>query len=135
MKNSKPTILLVEDDAILRETLTLYLKVNSNVIPAESGEVAIEKVGNSQHIDIVLTDFNLRNRMDGLNVLQATRKLFPKVPVLLMTGSNPSLPRVQELLTHEHTVFLEKPFPLDELDKKIEAILLELRGPSEDLKI
>ncbi|MFZ1280569.1 MAG: response regulator, partial [Ignavibacteriaceae bacterium] len=64
------TILLVEDDAMIAVVETLKLKkYGYNIIHAINGQMAIESVNNSSnHIDLILMDINLGERLDGTDI-------------------------------------------------------------------
>jgi two-component system response regulator HydG len=80
-----PKILLVEDDASLRLTQSLYLKRAG--FRVSGAEVRTEARGllEAQAFDVVVTDLRLRDE-DGLDVLRDTRQLQPGAQVLLITG-------------------------------------------------
>ncbi|PCI59432.1 MAG: sigma-54-dependent Fis family transcriptional regulator [Gammaproteobacteria bacterium] len=83
MNNSK--LLVVEDDASLREALidTLAL-AGYRCIEADSGEAALLQLKNHK-VDLVVSDVQMGG-MSGLTLLTNVRKLFPKMPVLIMTA-------------------------------------------------
>ncbi len=66
MINSKKTILLVEDEAIIAITEKKSLeKFGYNVLTANSGEKALDAVEKSPEIDLILMDINLGDGIDG----------------------------------------------------------------------
>ncbi len=89
MKNSVSendlTILIVDDDEAVRDSLSLYLKKSGwKTAVAATGEIALANVHNGIG-DIVITDI----RMPGINGLELTRKLLennPDIEVLITTG-------------------------------------------------
>jgi len=67
----KKTILLVEDEAIIRMNEAVMLKEQGyEVIGVSSGEKAIQAVRNGHGIDLVLMDLNLGRGMDGTKAAQ-----------------------------------------------------------------
>lgn len=86
-KESKKTILLVEDDTFILEMYaTKLLNFGYNVITATDGEEALKTV-KSKHPDFILLDLVLPS-MDGFDVLKAIKK-DPKIkdiPVVLLTN-------------------------------------------------
>lgn len=116
-------ILIVEDESMLREALWNHFKTHFEVITAATGEAAIEKVTSEVTIDLLITDFDLRGKLDGLDVARAVRAKYPKVPILLLTGSDPELPRVKELLSLSKTVLFGKPFQKALLDQAVASFL------------
>ncbi|RDW16904.1 DNA-binding response regulator [Oceanobacillus arenosus] len=79
-------ILLVDDDADMREVLQLYLKKNGYLVfTAEDGVDAIRAVEESNP-DLILLDVMMPN-LDGLEFLPIIRKK-TEVPVLLLSSKN-----------------------------------------------
>ena len=82
---SKTTILIVEDDAGLREALldTLLLG-NYEVVAADCAEEAL-MVLSSRSVDLVVSDIQM-GEMSGLTLLKSIKTKYPNMPVLLMTA-------------------------------------------------
>ena len=82
---SKTTILIVEDDAGLREALldTLLLG-NYNVVEADCAEQALLLLS-SHAVDLVVSDIQMGD-MSGLTLLKNIKAKYPNMPVLLMTA-------------------------------------------------
>jgi len=80
---SKTTILIVEDDAGLREALldTLLLG-NYEVVAADCAEEAL-MVLSSRSVDLVVSDIQM-GEMSGLTLLKSIKTKYPNMPVLLM---------------------------------------------------
>ncbi|WP_281556572.1 sigma-54 dependent transcriptional regulator [Thalassomonas sp. RHCl1] len=78
-------LLVVEDDAGLREALVdTLLLAGYQCLEAESGEAALLQLKN-QHIDLVVSDVNMGG-MSGLSLLKSIKSNYPNMPVLLMTA-------------------------------------------------
>ncbi|MBS0265999.1 MAG: response regulator [Planctomycetes bacterium] len=79
-------ILIVDDSPIDRQVAAKLLIRRLPVIVehAEHGAAALQKMGRS-HFDLVLTDLNMPH-MDGLELVDAIRRLYPLVPTILMTA-------------------------------------------------
>jgi len=92
------TILLIDDDATIRKTLTLQLEVNGNkVITAKNGEEGIYQL--SQHdIDLMLLDLQMPG-MTGIDVLNAIREKHNalQLPVIMLTSCGESQDMVRAL--------------------------------------
>ena len=83
MVNSK--ILVVEDDAGLREALVDTLQLAGyQVVEADSGEKAL-LVLKQQSVDLVVSDVQMGG-MSGLSLLKSIKSANPSLPVLLMTS-------------------------------------------------
>jgi CheY-like chemotaxis protein len=106
----KRIALVVEDDALQRETIvTLLQESEMHVIQCESGEAAelvLEHVGGC--LATLLTDVNLAGTMDGIELAQIARQRFPELRIIVISAS----PRVSRL--PDGTQFIAKPWrPLE----------------------
>ena len=82
-----PKILIIEDEAAIRRVLVKILSEENNaydVEEAEDGLIGMEKI-KAQDYDLVLCDIKMP-KMDGVEVLEATRKLKPETPVVMISG-------------------------------------------------
>lgn len=82
-----PKILIIEDEAAIRRVLTKILTEESDsykVDEAEDGLSGVEKIKNEDY-DLVLCDIKMP-KMDGVEVLDAIKKLKPEIPVVMISG-------------------------------------------------
>jgi DNA-binding NtrC family response regulator len=82
-----PKILVIEDEAAIRRVLTKILSEESDtyqVEEAEDGLQGIEKIKNDDY-DLVLCDIKMP-KMDGVEVLEAVRKIKPETPMVMISG-------------------------------------------------
>lgn len=82
-----PKILLIEDEAAIRRVLVKILTEESNTYEVEEaldGLEGIEKIRDNDY-DLVLCDIKMP-KMDGVEVLEATKKIKPEVPVVMISG-------------------------------------------------
>lgn len=115
-----PTILLVEDDATLADTLRYNLERESyTVISASDGMTALE-LARSADPDIVVLDVMLP-RLDGFSVCRILRKE-SSVPVIMLTARQDEVDRIAGLELGADD-YLTKPFSVGELLARIRAIL------------
>lgn len=84
-----PLVLVVEDDADVRDTLReLFEDEGYRVATAEDGRVALELLERIDRPGVILLDLNLPE-MSGTAFLDAARRKFPglaRVPVVVLTG-------------------------------------------------
>jgi len=81
----KPCILVVDDDAALRELITLRLEANGfRVEAADSGEAALGQLARARP-DAVLTDMQMAG-MDGMALFRAIHARDPALPVIVLTA-------------------------------------------------
>ena len=80
-------ILVIEDEAAIRRVLTKILSEESEtyqVEEAEDGLVGIEKIKNDDY-DLILCDIKMP-KMDGVEVLEAIKKIKHEIPVVMISG-------------------------------------------------
>lgn len=119
-KQSKPRLLLIEDEAALRNTLKINLKEqNYKVMTAADGYEGLEKALDKTP-DLVLLDLMLPG-MDGLSLLRALREK-SDVPVLILTAKGSELDKIMGLESGADD-YLTKPFSLGELFARVRALL------------
>lgn len=110
-------ILVVEDDANLREALADTLELAEfDVLQVDSGEAALALLAD-QYVDMVVSDVNMGG-MDGLELLQALRRLQPQLPVLLITAFG-SIAKSVEAMRCGAVDYLVKPFKPQQLVESV----------------
>ncbi len=105
---TKPRILLVEDDHAIADALLLRLKASGfDVTPAPDGQSAIDV---APHVapDVLLVDVNLPLK-DGFEVAEAIRGSCGMTPVVLITAMRSERVR-EQAEAMPLTWFVEKPF-------------------------
>ncbi len=114
----KPSILIVDDDEIMRETLLDVLKKSGYEIYAEgSGNGALSLI--KKHIiDLVLLDMKLPD-IDGLEVLKKIKELDTDILVIIMTAYSDVQTAVSAMKLGAYH-YINKPFELEELKLLIE---------------
>jgi two-component system, OmpR family, response regulator ResD len=113
-------VLVVDDEAIVRDVLTRYLeKEGFRVDAAEDGEVALELAARSRP-DIVVLDLMLP-KVDGFEVFRRLRGL-GDVPVVMLTAKGEEVDRVVGLELGADD-YVSKPFSPREVVARIRAVL------------
>ncbi len=82
-----PKILIIEDEAAIRRVLVKILSEENDtyqVEEAEDGLAGIEKIKNDDY-DLILCDIKMP-KMDGVEVLEATKKIKPEIPIVMISG-------------------------------------------------
>ena len=80
-------ILVIEDEAAIRRVLAKILSEESEsyqVEEAEDGLSGLEKIKNDDY-DLILCDIKMP-KMDGVEVLEAIKKIKPEIPVVMISG-------------------------------------------------
>jgi DNA-binding response OmpR family regulator len=126
----KDTILVVEDDLTLLETLEYNLSAEGyEIITAADGLTALE-VARAEHPDLVLLDLMLP-RLDGFEVCRILRQEM-SVPILMLTARTDEVDRVVGLEMGADD-YLTKPFSMRELVARVKALLRRVRLIREEL--
>ncbi len=103
-------VLLVEDEDLIRSLLTEVMADKGfEVIEAPDAEKALRLAAAMEPPQVIVSDVNLGSGMNGFALADAARRLWPTVPVLLMSGVATNFTGWQGSVTRR---FLPKPFPL-----------------------
>lgn len=117
------TVLLVEDDDLLREFAILMLgQLGYTVIAAPDGLQALEIVKVNQEFDLLLTDVIMPGGMNGGQLAEAALKLRPDLKVLFMSGYTEHAVLTKGKFK-DGVMLLDKPFRRLELALKIREVL------------
>ena len=112
-----PTILVVEDEWMLRDMVCNYLReAGWAVFEAASGEEALIKL-NALEIDVVFTDIRLNGSLNGWDVGEACRRKIADFPVIYTTGHTIDPPRKVD-----GSLFFSKPYDPEQIRVACERI-------------
>jgi DNA-binding response OmpR family regulator len=115
-------ILVVDDEASLRETLTRSFTREGHTVEAlASGTEAIERAG-EEAFDVVLLDVALGAGPNGYEVCRALRERRNVVPIIMLTALDTEADAVQGLEAGADD-YVTKPFGLAELRSRVRAVL------------
>jgi PAS domain S-box-containing protein len=117
------TVLVVEDDDLLRASLRRALKRRGyDVLEASHGGEALRVAGeHSGPIHLALSDFHMPG-MDGRDLVVRLKEARPTLRVLFMSGSSASPDDARGQAADGHP-FLPKPFSLDDLAARVREVL------------
>jgi len=114
-------ILIVEDEAIMRESLRDWLTDGGyQVETAEEGEEALKAIA-EQDFGIVILDLKLPGK-DGVEILREARATKPQLRGIIITAY-PSVQTAVEAMKEGAVDYLPKPFDLNDLEKTIRDTL------------
>jgi CheY-like chemotaxis protein len=118
-----PTILVVEDEFLVRLALSDYLQeCGFKVLEAGNADEAIAALKiNKFGIDLVFSDVQMPGPMDGFCLAQWVRANLPGLPVLLTSGDGKKAETAKALCENEP--FLAKPYDLDAVVAQIRAAI------------
>jgi DNA-binding response OmpR family regulator len=127
MAGSTLDILVVDDDAPLRDMLTRSFEREGHRITAVAdGHAALDEVGR-ESFDIILLDVALGAGPTGYDVARALRARRNVTPVIMLTALDSEADAVQGLEAGADD-YVTKPFGLAELRSRIRAVLRRSRG-------
>mgnify|MGYP001583409787 CR=1 FL=1 len=132
--NSKYTILIVDDEPLIRKSLFEILRmIGYQCLMVTSGEEAIEAI-QKKKVDIVISDMRLPE-MSGIDLLKKIKKLQPSIEVIVMTGFG-SIETAVEAMKLKAFDYITKPIVDDEIKLVIEKIIekKDLLQENKDLK-
>lgn len=129
----KPSILIVDDSSIIRNSLKRIFVNEFNIIMAKDGNEAIDIIttnvlnagllGNTENIAGILLDLVMPGS-DGFTVLDFMKKfnLFNKIPVAIISGDETRETR-KRVYQYDIVDMLEKPFNTDNIRRRISKII------------
>jgi two-component system alkaline phosphatase synthesis response regulator PhoP len=121
MSTKKPSILVVEDEENLHETLKMNLELEGyEVTSAFDGAAAMQAV-QSEYFDLIILDVMIP-QIDGFAVTENIRLTNNEVPILILSAKNTSADRVLGLKKGADD-YLIKPFNLEELLLRVQKLI------------
>ncbi len=120
--STQKTVLLVDDDPVIRTLLTYQLKKQRyQVVEASSGEEALHRAGSLRTIDLVVTDMIMPG-MGGLALVERLRADGRAKRILIISGSCDTAV-VEKHIRDGAVDFLAKPFTPAEFGAVVETML------------
>jgi len=119
----KKTILVVDDEDLIRELLADALSDDFKVLSARNGEEALTLF--KQHrdeIELVITDL-IMPQMRGDELAERVRELRPTLPIIFISGYEREI-ETNLLLAKGRAAFLPKPFDVENLISTMQAVLV-----------
>ncbi len=116
-EQSKPILLVVDDDTAINETLAEHWKTSQipfSPLFVETAEEAL-KVMSQKPVGVLLTDLHLPDAT-GLFIMSEVNRRYPLVKIIMMTAK-PTEETKAKALALGAVDFLAKPFKLDQLDQ------------------
>jgi DNA-binding response OmpR family regulator len=111
-------ILFVEDDAVSRRSIANFLRLSGyEVHEAENGEAALELLSTMQ-FDVVISDLNLPGKLNGIDILDALKRVTRNIKAILITGRGSE--EIKSKGNSLGALYLEKPVQLQELETALE---------------
>ena len=119
------TILVVDDERSVREMLSIVLKREGHdVVLADCGKAAVE-ILRHRPIDLLISDIKMPG-MSGIDVLREAKKIDDAIVAIMITAFKSSESAV-EALRLGAVEYLDKPFDIEKLKKKVRGALEQRR--------
>jgi DNA-binding response OmpR family regulator len=113
-------VLIVEDEPALRLSYDRAFRPRYDLAFATNGAEALEQL--EQHRpDVAVLDMRLPDT-DGIELLRRIRVSYPHLPVIITTAYLSIEPQLK-VLDLPHSGYIVKPFRLDELGARIDAVV------------
>ena len=123
-----PTILVVEDEILVRMVIAAYLRdCGFDVVEAGNAEEAVRVLEASIRVDIVFSDINMPGSLDGFGLAQWLRRERPGLKIILTSGAAQAVKDASDLCAH--VPILAKPYDYAEVARQLRALLSKNTSP------
>jgi len=121
----RPRILICDDEMGTRESLRMILKDKYELLFAEDGQQALDRLAEEQ-VDLVLIDINMP-RLSGIEALRRMKEIDDRVEVLVITGFG-SLDTAIQAMKYGAYDYITKPFDMNAILTLVEKGLARRRS-------
>jgi DNA-binding NtrC family response regulator len=118
--SSNWSILIVDDELGVRESLRMILKPHYKVYTAPDGQEALEII-KGKKIDLITLDLNMP-KLSGIETLREIRKINSEVDIIIITGYGTAKDE-KEALRYGVRDFISKPFSTNKIINVINDLL------------
>lgn len=115
-----PTLLIVDDDNLVRDTLHELLSATNECHTADRAEQALAYL-DIETYDVVLTDISMPE-LSGRELLKYIQAQHPATPVIVISGES-SEADAQELIKAGAFAYFAKPFRLEDVEDAVERAI------------
>jgi CheY-like chemotaxis protein len=118
----EPAVLLVEDEPLLGELMTEALTHEGfDVHAAPDAHDALRYLLSGAHVDVLFTDIELGEGMDGAELAQLIHEMRPDLPVVYASGRR----SMSDIEAVPGSVFLPKPYKLSDVRATLGRVMDE----------
>ena len=114
------TVLIVDDDILVRDTLHAFLSLSHECHTADRAEQALAYL-DIETYDVVLTDLSMPG-LSGREILNYIQDKHPATPVIVISGM-PDGGYGHEVLEMGAFAFFTKPFKVDEIEEAVDRAI------------
>lgn len=123
-------VLVLEDESSIRSFIVINLRrAGYDVIEAESGEDALERLKENPDTTVALLDIMLPG-IDGFEVCRRVRATNTKIGIIMLTARTQEMDKVTGLMTGADD-YVTKPFSPAELTARVDALIRRTGGDVE----
>lgn len=115
-------LLVVDDEAAIRDLLSSYLTRNGYRVTAVATALEAEEDAARDRPDAVISDLQLESS-DGLEMIDRLKTQMPEVPMMLLTGVLFDPKVVRETLRKKVSCYVEKTAPLSKILEAVRALI------------
>jgi CheY-like chemotaxis protein len=115
-------ILVVDDEAVIREMLHSFLSLNGYRVTAVATSFEAEDVAANDKPHLIITDLQLEHS-DGLEMVKRLKALLPEISIILLTGVLFDPDVVHEVLNKVVSSYVEKTAPLSRVLEEVRRLL------------
>lgn len=120
-------VLVLEDESSIRSFIVINLtRAGYEVIEAETGEEALEKLKEHTDIRVALLDIMLPG-IDGFEVCRRIRATNTRIGIIMLTARSQEMDKVTGLMTGADD-YVTKPFSPAELTARVDALFRRAGG-------
>jgi CheY-like chemotaxis protein len=117
---TRGVVLLVEDEALLREIATdALIERGFAVLAAASAEEALQHLIVGRAVDVLFTDIHLAGAMDGSTLATMARQLRPQLPVAYTSGN--AVP--DQIRPVKGSIFVPKPYNPGAIARALKSVI------------
>ena len=122
-------VLVLEDESSIRSFIVINLRrAGYDVIEAETGEEALERLKENPNTKVALLDIMLPG-IDGFEVCRRIRATNTKIGIIMLTARSQEMDKVTGLMTGADD-YVTKPFSPAELTARVDALMRRSGGGS-----
>ena len=123
-------VLVLEDESSIRGFIVINLRrAGYEVVEAESGEEALERLRENPDVRVVLLDIMLPG-IDGFEVCRRIRAGNTKIGIIMLTARSQEMDKVTGLMTGADD-YVTKPFSPAELTARVDALFRRAGGEAD----
>ena len=119
----KNYILVVDDEADIRDLLAQYLSSHGYRVTTVATAVEAQRAVQQERPDLVISDLQLEDS-DGLDMIADLKKILPNTPMMLLTGVLFDPEVVRDTLSTKVSCYLEKTAPLSRVLENVQRLLV-----------